>query len=539
MRRDQLSPFDLRPFAAVALTLLASACAPAPGSAIQIVDAPEARPLTVMTASGPVMGVQARAGEVFLGIPFAAPPVGDLRLRSPQPPQSWTAVRDATKPGPQCIQAGLPVMGAQSEDCLTLNIYAPTNAFKGADLPVMVWLYGGGFTFGSNKMYDPHRLASSQNVIVVAPNYRLGAFGFMAHPALRGSGEGAFALQDQQAALKWVRDNIAAFGGNPANVTLFGESAGAWSTCSQMASPAAAGLFQRAILQSGPCVSGDSVIAMDDAEAGGLRLAESVGCKDIDTAQACLRKLPAGKLRNAKAMRRGLLGPDSWTPAFGGDVLPLPPKKAFAMGAFYPVPVINGTNRDEGRLFLTLNRYMGKLWTRASYENLIREAYPGTGAQVLATYADVAKHSFGRAYADIVTDGTFACPAQRLSERLRPYATVYTYEFDDETAPFSLPRLPGTAPLSAYHSAELSYVFDTRWVLSDPARFRSSQQDLSHRMQMAWGAFAHAGNPGWQNADGRSPYRLGTATAPNSRSFDTEHRCRFWDALEAAQGSAP
>ncbi len=534
----------LIPGLAMAVTLAAaSACAPRPGAVFDLVRAHDGTRRVVQTQGGPVSGVASVQGQAFLGIPFAAPPVGALRFQPPQPAKPWTQTFDATRAPAACLQPSIPGMGKQSEDCLTLNVYAPHDAAGDAALPVMVWLYGGGFGVGSNVDYDPSRLAERQKVIVVALNYRLGAFGFLAHPGLKGTGlkgagEGAYALLDQQAALHWVHDNIARFGGNPGNVTLFGESAGAWSVCYQLVAPGARGLFQHAILESGPCIAPDSVQTVAAAEAGGMKMAASLGCGDPATAVDCLRALPARTLQKAKSQRRGLLGPNSWAPVAGGDVLPVTPQAAFASGHMASVDVINGSNRNEGLLFLTLNRWMGKLWTRAGYEQIVREAYEDKAPQVLAAYADEARHSYTQAYADIVTDGTFACPAVRLNALLGKRMPVYAYEFDDPNAPFSLWRPPATLPLKSYHSSEIAYVFDTKWVLTDPARFTPSQQRLSDSLQAYWGAFARTGRPDaageaeWPRFDGMNVLRLSAAIVAPVATMKDAHRCAFWDALE-------
>ena len=514
-----------------------SGCALRPGAVRDLITAPDARLALVQTTDGPVQGVRSPRGEAFLGIPFAAPPVGAFRFAPPEPPVPWTAVRDATKPGDLCVQPSVPGAGRQSEDCLTLNIYAPPGAVAGQALPVMVWIYGGGFAIGDNVQYDPSRLAQRQGVIVVAPNYRLGALGFLAHPGLRGTGEGAYALLDQQAALRWVRDNIAGFGGDPRNVTLFGESAGAWSVCYQMTAPGAQGLFQHAILESGACTSPDSAIAMADAEAGGLALASAVGCGDPATAAECLRRLPTRTLQKAKADRRGLLGLDSWSPAFGGEVLPQKPKTAFEDGHFAAIPVIDGTNHDEGRLFLDVNHLKGELWTEASYEKIVNDFFLDQTPKVLAEYADEAKHARGLAYADIVTDSTFACPALTLNALLERRAKVFAYEFDDPNAVFSLPRTPFTPPLKAYHSSEIAYVMQTRWAAADPAKFDAAQQVLSDRMQGYWVSFARTGDPAtagappWPMDAGQGPLTLAPAGIAPDPGFAAKHRCAFWAAL--------
>ncbi|RYG97867.1 MAG: carboxylesterase family protein, partial [Alphaproteobacteria bacterium] len=251
-----------------------TACAVYPGRVPAIVKATDSVREIVRTTEGLLAGAYSPEGRAFLGIPYAKPPVGPLRWRSPQPMKSWTTVRDATHTGSPCTQSiGLNVasgggggLAIGSEDCLYLNVYGPptTKTHPAATLPVLVFLPGGAFILGSGDNYDPSRLARTQGVLVVTVNYRLGAFGFLAHPALRresvNGGSGNFGMLDQQAALRWVQRNIAAFGGDRHKVTLFGESAGAWSACYQAVSPTAEGLFQRVILQSGSCIDMQSLV---------------------------------------------------------------------------------------------------------------------------------------------------------------------------------------------------------------------------------------------------------------------------------------
>jgi para-nitrobenzyl esterase len=255
----------VQPTFAAVVSLVLAGCGIRPGDVPQIVDADDARAVTVLTRSGPVVGASAAAGTAFLGIPYAAPPLGDLRWKPPQPVTPWSAPRDARKLGSACTQAvgmnagageggGLPF---GDEDCLYLNVYTPAAApAAGVRWPVMTYLPGGAFVLGAGDNYDPSRLAIEQNVIVVTVNYRLGALGFLAHPALTAEtpsgASGNAGLLDQQAALRWVRDNIASFGGDPGQVTLFGESAGAWSACYQLASPGAAGLSTAPSCKAGP-----------------------------------------------------------------------------------------------------------------------------------------------------------------------------------------------------------------------------------------------------------------------------------------------
>ncbi|MXP61756.1 carboxylesterase family protein [Roseomonas sp. M0104] len=534
--------------AAALVALLATGCDVQPGAVEYLTQAPGARPAEVMTAAGPVRGVAAPEGQAFLGIPFAAAPTGPLRWRPPQPPAPWPAPRDATRLGNGCMQNfGLDyVLGSRSawwikgdEDCLNLNVYAPAGASPGARLPVMVWLYGGTFVLGSNRQYDPSRLAQAQGVIVVVPNYRLGTLGFLSHPALRAEADGAanLGLLDQQAALRWVRDNIAGFGGDPANVTLFGESAGSWSACFLLAAPGAAGLFQRVILQSGVCILPASATPVAEADAAGRELAAALGCADLKTAAACLRSLSAHELTATPARTSSPVGPRGWSPVTGDTVLPLSPREAFSTGRFNRVPVLNGTNRDEGRLFSLLLRLIGELYTEESYRAQVARLMGSRTAAVLRAYgADMAAP---QRFAAIATDGAFACPALQLNRLLAEHVPVHAYEFADEQAASRIPSLPFLPPLGAYHAGEVAYVFGTPWILADPAEFTPAQRQLSHAMQDAWGSFARGGPPGaaslpdWRRF-GAAAEQVLALRPEGSRMRDdlaAAHRCRFWDSL--------
>ncbi len=520
-------------------TLSVSGCAVRPGDVSYLMHSPSAQPALVATRDGPVRGVATPQGDAFLALPYAAPPVGPLRWRAPRPPAPWIEPRDATVGPALCPQVPTPGSGRQSEDCLTLNVYTPANVKAGAHLPVMVWIYGGAYSIGYSAQYDVSRIAQRQGVVTVDMNYRLGALGFLAHPALRAEGEGSgdYALLDQQAALRWVKTNISAFGGDPANVTIFGESAGGWSVCEQLTAPGAQGLFEHAIIESGACTAPDSAVSQAAAESGGVQMAADLGCSDPATAAACLRALSPKRLLKAKPHRRGLLGKDSWTSAYGGPVLPLHPRQALEQGRFAAVPVIVGTNHDEARIFLDLNRFMGMLYSKKSYEKIISDFFLTQTPAVLAEYADEARQSYSKAYVDVVTDSTFACPALTTNALLERRVPVYAYEFDDPDAVNSLPRSPFTGPLKAFHSSEIAYVMQTPWVVAPTLRFDPAQQQLSDRMQAWWGAFARSGDPnvasapGWAPDRGAGPLQLRPDGVSPAGDFAQRHRCAFWNAL--------
>lgn len=535
------------PVPLVMISLMLAGCNVRPGKVPHIVDADSAPAVTVKTRSGPVVGASAAPGTAFLGIPYAAPPVGDLRWKPPQPPASWSDPRDARKLGSACTQAislnpgageggGLPF---GDEDCLFLNVYLPAaQPAAGNPWPVMAYLPGGAFVLGAGDNYDPSRLATEQNVVVVTINYRLGPLGFLAHPALTAEtpsgGSGNFGLMDQQAALRWVRDNIASFGGDPARVTLFGESAGAWSTCYQLTSPGASRLFQRAILQSGSCVDPVSMAPVAEADADGVAYAAKVGCTDPAAALACLREVSARTLVRTASTRRGIVGPASWGPVWGDGVVPLRPDVAFEQGRYAQVPVIVGTNRDEGRLFAITTR------NQETFETRIQQQFGPKAAQVLARYTEATQGSVRLAFAGVWTDARLACPSDALRQALRPRSEVYGYEFADDRAPISLPAMMQGGPMGAYHSGELTYVFGTRWALADPADFDAGQAALATAIRTAWGRFAHGQPPASPASDwpafGEEGLVRILAPGPvrQSADFAQRHDCAFWSGVLGA-----
>src|SRR5580658_5313415 len=304
----------------------------------------------VITDKGPVRGLTNHGVSEYKGIPYAAPPVGALRWQLPHERKPWKDALDATKFGSSCPQVaryGL-TEASYDEDCLTLNVTVPNVTPASATskkLPVLVWIHGGAFVGGSSALYPLDHMAIIGNLIVVSMNYRLGVLGFMAHPAFDRSTDGDYGQADQRQALRWVQRNIAAFGGDPGNVTLAGESAGAASVCMHMLAPVAAkGLFQKAIVQSAGCVQ--HLRTLDEGNRIGLKVAPEVGCSDNASALACMRSQPVRKLLEAAAR---VAGSDTMTfaPSVGSHALPLQGSVAMATGQFLRVPMINGGDRDE------------------------------------------------------------------------------------------------------------------------------------------------------------------------------------------------
>ena len=307
-----------------------------------------------VTGTGLVQGKVAGAADEFLGIPYAAPPTGALRWAPPQPAAHWSGTRPATSFAPHCPQSASPFgLASTSEDCLFLNVFRP--AHGPANRPVMVWIHGGALVTGESDGYDPANLVR-RGVVVVTINYRLGALGFLADGALAaqpGGPAGNYGLMDQQAALRWVHRNIARFGGDPHNVTIFGESAGGLSVLSQVVSPGARGLFQRAIVESGAYALTEQPLAR--AEQAGAAFAAKTGCAkgtDAETA-ACLRGLPVATILASQ-------NATGYQPDLDGSVLTQSIGTALASGQFSRVPIINGSNHDEWRLFVALDTLTGQ-----------------------------------------------------------------------------------------------------------------------------------------------------------------------------------
>lgn len=523
-----------RALALVLAVSLVVACGHGGRSATTSPSAP-ADPAVAQTTAGTVRGVVAPDHRLFAGIPYAAPPIGPLRFQPPAPAQAWQGVRDATRSGPRCLQdpGGDLELGRQTdEDCLTLNVWTPPG--NPAGRPVMVWIHGGSFTNGSGALYNARELATRGDIIVVTVNYRLGALGFLAHPALGPPGDvGNYGLADQQAALRWVRDNIAKFGGDPDKVTVAGESAGGISVCDHLVAPDSAGLFRAAIIQSAPC---QAQLALPDAEKSSLDYAAEMGCGQAESAAQCLRELPADKLRNPVWYYR--IGRDYLSgPVTGTTVLPVDPVTGFAQGRASQVPVLIGSNHDEFTLFAAL-QYLrkGVDYTAAQYPDLLKDTFGPNADAVAARYPLNSYASVPLAYSAAVTDGVFACPTNRMAGVFAGKKPVYAYEFNDPGAPApdALRQLP--FPVGASHSLELRYLFD----IGNAPPLNPAQRALSDQMIDYWAQFVtsgspHApGQPDWPQFDAASEKVL-SLQPDGSRvvtTFDESHQCPFWAGLK-------
>ena len=506
--------------------------------------------VTVQTDHGPVVGRQADSRS-FLGIPYAAPPTGALRWKAPQLAAFWTVPRDALKFGNDCPQKviGLFALPGETpgavkgnEDCLTLNVYTPTGATPQSKLSVMTWIHGGSFVAGSGSGYSGAELARKYGVIVVTLNYRLGALGWLSLPALSaeaGGQSGNYGLQDQQAALRWVQTNIAAFGGDPAKVTVVGESAGGMSVCTQLASPQSAGLFRSAIIQSGLCTSPGNALTMAQAETRNTRYVTNLGCKVTDL--ACLRNVDLDKLLSTTVPGQRPPSAQVWSPVYASASLPLQLRDAFGSGRFNQVPVLNGTTHDEGRLFIQVVSPDGKPVSPVLY-------WGGTGLTVglINTSRTLARYPYQRygtpalAFATLFTDAAFSCTALRVDQLLSKYVPVYAFEFNDPKAATFI-KSPSDLPgLGSHHSSSLVYAFQAPVAgLSDPALFTPAQRTLSDAFSGAWMSFVKTGNP---NSTG-SAWKLFATPQGNvqvftpsgvqeSLNFATDHQCEYWLPLD-------
>jgi len=484
----------------------------------------------IETSKGKVRGATRGDVRIFRGIPFARPPVGDLRFRPTRPLEPWSGVRDATSFGARSMQVPNEALEALigrapeqppiDEDCLYLNVWTP--GANGGGRPVMVWIHGGGFTIGtgSELLYDGTILASRGDVVVVTINYRLGALGFLYAPDFADAeGEPCtnFGMLDQVAALEWVRDEIAAFGGDPNNVTIFGESAGAMSVGALMASPKAAGLFARAILQSG---AAHNVLTVDEARANATAFAEALGAKDLTANR--LRSVPATDILQAQtrmeasareAMRDGPPVKMRFQPVVDGHFLCEMPIDTIRGGLSKDVSVLIGTNAEEWKLFTAMWPALAKMSENEAARRVgwlvSSDGDPERGRAILEVYreARAARNETTGAFdlfSAAQTDQFFRVPADRLAEAQAVHQRqVFAYRFD-----WRSPVANGA--LGACHALDLPFVFGTQRLVPAFAGEGAEADALAKKVVDAWLAFACSGDP---STDARDWPR-----------FDLEHR---------------
>jgi para-nitrobenzyl esterase len=492
-------------------------------------------PTLVTIESGEVQGSIIGSSRQFLGIPYAKPPTGELRWKAPQKPDPWSDVRAATDFGKRCAQLANPTLqnlASNDEDCLYLNIWTPLST-PNTGLPVMVWIHGGGNVNGSTSepvpflnsglFYTGEFLAENHGVVVVSMNYRLGVFGFFEHPDLVAEGSsGNQGLLDQQMAMHWVRDNIAKFGGDPGNVTIFGESAGSFDVCMHVAAPTSRGLFHRAISESGGCTTKQPTKAV--AQVAGTGFATAVGCTGT-AALACLRGKSATELMMSPAVAAGMgFGPD-----VDGQFMPDQPRALYDAGQVAKVPYLLGSNTDEGTLFLgnvkvtNETEYMAALTAMfGASAGAVALKYP------MASFADAPPNAAEAALARVIGDSRLVCTTFDSAQRMAKGGTpVYMYNFD---IPVPSSVLPPGVYLGASHGSELTSVFGTSplFALDPPGKAASD------RIQRYWTNFARTGDPNggtdlaWPAFTTSANVRINLALEATVVNDFRKDLCAFW-----------
>ena len=494
-----------------------------------------------LTSSGVVEGMELDEGLAFLGIPFAEAPTGPRRFSLPEPkacvPGQLVAADALPPPCPQrSDETGLMI---GEEDCLYLNVWTP--AVDDATRPVLVFVHGGGNVQGSSSegsdygLYDGARLSASHDVVVVTLQYRLGALGFLAHPALSeegGGSSGNYGLWDQRLALQWVRDNIAAMGGDPDRVLLFGESAGAQDTCMQVVSPQSAGLFSAALNQSGTCTSR----RLRDAEEEGLEHVSGTSCaagmEDAELVD-CLRALPVEELVGMAGdviSELGIPGAAGFGPVYGDAFVPDPPLETIAAGAHTPVPWVLGSNTDE-------TSQWAPAMDAATYTATVEALFGRASDEVLEVYPADGSGSPREAWIQLTTDAVFTCPARWVARAATDSQEepVWRYLFG------KVPTGTSGALYGAWHGLELVYVFQAIDGVSATSGYRPDDQDLVVEtfMGAAWSALARDGAPAaahdWPEAgpDGGLLF-IGDTIEP--RSDGRAEKCELWERLGLVGG---
>jgi len=523
----------------ILLVIAIAACGPPPPVHVAAPGHPEAE-----TKEGRVIGkTDAHGIAAYLGVPYAAPPVGPARWREAMPPAAHPPLEAAAFHLP-CSQIPIPegsdAFGAgkkieSSEDCLYLNVWVPPHAV-GDQLPVMVWLHGGQYLRGAASQYDGTQLAELGNVVVVTMDYRLGPLGFLAHPALTAESEqhtsGNEALFDHLQALHWLQANLPAFGGDPGRVTLFGESAGSASTCAMMASPLAATLFQRAILESDACPGGEDTPTLADREKFGRRLADALGCKNADLARelACMRGKTDDQVMTAIPLAK-VLGDDGNGVGYrfnlDGVMLKESPEAALKAGRIARIPVMLGTTDNE------MGRYVVayKVTTPDELRAQIAKEWPKHAQDLAALYPVDETHTVEDQLAALYSDWGMTCPTRRDARWFSALA-VPTYLYRFTHAPDVMGGKAG-----AFHGSELVYLFPSVFAKKGLV-YTDADRALAQAMIGYWARFAATGDP---NGGGTVTWpRYTTASdahfvIDNSVLDGTQLRraeCDVWDRVE-------
>jgi para-nitrobenzyl esterase len=488
---------------------------------------------TATVTGGEVRGVVKDGIASFKGIPFAAPPIGELRWKPPQPVGPWTGVRNADAFGPAPMQdarfAAVMNGGAApqlSEDCLYLNVWTPAKVAR-ERLPVMVWIYGGAFAMGmtSSPFYDGTRLAQ-RGVVLVSIAYRVGPLGFLAHPQLCAEGEGAsgcYGIQDQVAGLRWVKENIAQFGGDPSRVTIFGESAGGISVSMLTVVPAAKGLFQRAISQSGGSMAPVKTLAIEaGVNVPSLKLAEEMGGRFLGKLGAA--DIKAARGLSAEDVQKGAAGMGMFWPVADGKTLPGDQYELFEAGKFNDTPILIGTNSDEGAMFVRAGA------TAAGFEKQIRDGYGPAADGILQAYPHASDAETFKSTKDLFRESAFAWHTwtwAKLQTR-KGKSKAFVYYFDHRT--------PGS-PDGASHAAEIPFVFGNLGLFGAEPR----PQDIatSQLMGFYWVNFATSGDPNgpglpaWPAFDEKAPKAMTFDETPGAKPLANVEKLQAFDAYYA------
>ena len=536
---------------------------------------------SVTTTQGELLGSDQGSLLVFSGIPFAAPPTGDLRWRPPAPAPSWTGPREALEPGPSCPQLDswgvartrctecrddLCLSNCQAEDCLYLNLYSPAEHLED-DLPVMVWIHGGSFIWGGASFYDPSQLAELGDVIVVTINYRLGPLGSFSHANLldeRGEcetcGPANYGLLDQIAALNWVKSNVAQFGGDAEQVTVFGESAGGFSVCNLLASPLATGLFQGGIIQSGVCTSLMRPQTSDDGGCPGLdtieeewlwdtvsmdclgeRVSEAAGCQTAADVVGCMREMSAWDVLKALPQSKGFEPGVHWAPFVDGITLSEPPGDTVQAGTHTAVPVLAGATANEASLFFWPDE--PKITTRAAFADYIA-LWGECSDELSAMYPTSSDADVVEAYFALLSDRSYVCPVRRDARNLASSEATFLYEFSYQT------EFGSTSGLGAYHSSELPLIMGSYaspeqptahctggddWHCCDPLGlcFTPDDRRFSDELIGYWSRFAATGHPGggWPSYSGDADQIMLLSTESRAALHPRAALCDEWERI--------
>lgn len=501
-------------------------------------------PPKVQTSQGELSGKLTDGVRAYMGIPYAAPPVGELRWQSPQPPAGWSGTRDGRAFRDRCAQPfSFFSPKSVNEDCLYLNVHVPDDI--GSDkLPVMVWIHGGAFLAGAAADYDMVQLARKARAVVVSINYRLGAFGFFRAPELAAQHQSSnLGLQDQQAALRWVQSQIGRFGGDASRVTLFGHSSGGASVCLHTVSPASQGLFQRAIMQSGTC----NLLTWtppDEMEAQSAGLGVQLGCPNGPGQLACMRDKPAAEVVKASVPNGNHIKDVQirWTPVRDGVTLLEDPGQQVRQGRFHRVPMMIGTTRDEGDLYIGLEYHLAAFRTirQADVEPYIAQIAGGDAsraAQLRGTYSAQNYASLDRAFSALLTDYFFSCSSLQETQAFSRQVPTYSYEFSEAGLPF-LFQDP-LMRLGSVHGAELMFLFQGSQQTWPIFFWNKAQKQLSEQMIGYWGRFAATGNPNgpqlphWPafstQHDSMLDIRSSGTSVLGTAAFRQNHRCALVD----------